>query len=93
MVNKNKKAQIGNVPQYVIAFVLIGLIVAVGVVVLDKFMGVSGLATGSVNAINATINAITPITTDWLPILVIVAIVGVVLALILGAFAFYRGRK
>lgn len=89
----DKKGQVNNVPAYVIAFVLIGLIVAVGLIVLDKFMGVSGLSTTAVTAVNDTINAISPITTDWLPIIVIVAIVGVLLALILGAFAFYRNRK
>ena len=31
----DKKGQVGNIPQYVISFVLIGLIVAVGLVVLD----------------------------------------------------------
>jgi len=89
----DKKGQVSNIPQYVISFILIGLIVAVGVVVLDKFMGVSGLSAKAVDALNATIDAVTPITTDWLPILVIVAIVGVVLMLILGAFAFYGRRK
>jgi uncharacterized protein involved in cysteine biosynthesis len=89
----DKKGQVSNIPQYVISFILIGLIVAVGVVVLDKFMGVSGLSTKAVDALNSTIDAVTPITTDWLPILVIVAIVGVVLMLILGAFAFYGRRK
>lgn len=90
---RNKKGQVSNVPAYVISFVLIGLIVAVSVVVLDKFAGVSGLGTTAQTAINNTRDAITPVTTDWLPIIVIVAIVGVLLALILGAFSFYRGRK
>ena len=89
----DKRGQVGAIPQYVITFVLIGLIVAVGLVVLDKFMGVGGLSTTSVTAINDTINSITPITTDWLPIIVIVAVVGIILALVLGAFAVYRGRK
>jgi hypothetical protein len=89
----DKKGQVGNIPQYVISFVLIGLIVAVGLVVLDKFMAVDGLSTKSVDALNDTIDSITPITSDWLPIIVIVAVVGIILALILGAFAFYRNRR
>lgn len=56
-------------------------------------MGVSGLSTKSVDALNDTIDSITPITSDWLPIIVIVSVVGVILALILGAFAFYRSRN
>lgn len=64
----DNKGQVGAIPQYVITFVLIGLIVAVGLVVLDKFMGVSGLSQVSVDAINNTIDSIAPITTDWLPI-------------------------
>jgi hypothetical protein len=56
-------------------------------------MGVSGLSTKSVDALNSTIDAITPITSDWLPIIVIVAVVGIILALILGAFAFYRTKR
>ena len=50
----DKKGQVSNIPQYVISFILIGLIVAVGVVVLDKFMGVSGLSAKAVDALNST---------------------------------------
>jgi hypothetical protein len=157
---KNKKGQaLAGVPTLVVSFVLIGLVVAVSVVVLDKFATtllvetsilnqtftngsaltntpvVSASAvycnktfalasanwslsgdiitvlsteakgcttysadyiydadTKSTTALDNTVTSVSGITTDWLPILVIVAIVGVLLALIMGAFSFYRNR-
>lgn len=160
-MKKNKKAQLQNVTGYVVSFVLIGLMVAVGLIVVDKFtnavrtdtaktngtftnntlmpyypvrsvsgvlcnhtlsMGAEAVAnwvfsddiivvhnstsclsgysadyvysanTSASKSLVSTTNAVSPITSDWLPILVIVAIVGVVLALIMGAFSFYKNR-
>ena len=43
-------------------------------------------------ASDSTTDAVAGISTDWMPIIVIVLIVGIVLTMILGAFAFY-GRR
>ena len=156
-----KKGNVGAIPQMVIAFILIGMMVAVGVIILDKFSyavkdsttntnqftsnGTNTLSgtpvvslgavvnstgddlsgrvtlvdanTGSISIVqdNSTtdywnvtyvykastsssdvlddsVTAVEPITSDWLPILVIIAIVGLILALILGAFTLYKRR-
>ena len=51
-----------------------------------------GATTRASGAGDNTITAVAGISTDWMPIIVIVLIVGIVLTMILGAFAFY-GRR
>ena len=155
----DKKAQIDSLPSIVIVILITGFIVALGIIVMDKFAvatettssqldiftnngtntltkvpsvalvsavdfngtDISSSVTLSADsviiavanstdtsapfnitytyAVNTTasetlrvasVSGIAPITNDWLPIIVIVVIVGVVLALILGAFGNFR---
>lgn len=158
-----KKGQIGNLTSYVVVFLIVGLVVALGVIVMDKFRtatleetsvtnesftnatalaytpvlsvdavrinGSITLTAGTNYTVNTTANtvtilgtftecdactyyadykynanssasdslisstdAITPITSDWLPIIVIVSVVGVILGLIYVAFSRF-GRR
>lgn len=52
-----------------------------------------GATTAGSTALANTQTSVSPITTDYLPIIVIIVIVGVVLAIIVGAFSFYKGRQ
>ena len=159
---KSNKGQINNIVMYVTIFLLVGFMVALGVIVNDKFsyavkdsvsvveqlLGngshtltntpvvrissaidnnsadmisyvtlvdeTAGSVTIIVNnetksyfnltyvykstnvasaSLDNTTSAITPITSDWLAILIIVMIVGVVLTLIISAFSFYNRRN
>jgi len=78
---------IADLYQYILLFVLIGMVLGIGVLVLDKFMATSGMSNNSIETINGTINALKPVSTSWLPIIITVAVLAVILSLIVGAFA------
>jgi MFS superfamily sulfate permease-like transporter len=79
--------EIGELYQFVLLLVLIGMILGVGVLVLDKFGSATGVSNASSIAINATRDAITPIATTWLPLIVTVAVLAIILTLVIRSFA------
>lgn len=84
---------IADLYQYVLLFVLIGMVLGIGILVLDKFMATTGMTTSSIDAINGTIQALKPVSTDWLPIIITVAVLSVILTLIVGAFVSRAGKR
>ena len=86
------KIEIGQLYQLVLLLVLVGMILGVGVLVLDKFATTSGVTSVAATAINDTRDAITPIASTWLPLIVTVAILAIILTLVIRSFAM-GGRK
>ena len=83
--------EIGNLYQLVLLLVLVGMILAVGVLVLGKFGATSGITSDASTAINATISSLTPIASSWLPLIVTVAVLAIILTLVINSFS--GGRK
>jgi len=79
--------EIGDLYQFVLMLVLIGMILGVGVLILGKFGATSGITTEASTAINDTVSAMTPIATTWLPLIVTVAILAIILTLVIRSFA------
>jgi hypothetical protein len=79
--------EVGELYQFVLLLVLIGMILGVGILVLDKFGSASGVSTVATTAINATRDAISPIATTWLPLIVTVAVLAIILTLVIRSFA------
>lgn len=71
MMPKNKKGamELGGLYSFVLLLVLVGMIIGVGVLVLDKFAATSGLTDTAELAINNSRDAITPIASTWLPLI------------------------
>jgi len=84
--------EIGELYQFVLLLVMIGLILGVGILVLDKFMATSGLTGNSVAAINGTINAISPIATSWLPLVVTIVVLVIIVGLVIRGFGAAQAR-
>ena len=82
---------IGDLYQFVLLIVLVGMILGVGILVLDSFAGTSGVSTTAATALNNTRDAMTPIASTWLPLIVTVAALAIILALVIRSFAM-RGR-
>ena len=82
--------EIGQLYQLVLLLVLVGMILGVGVLVLDKFGSSSGVTSAASTTINATRDAISPIATTWLPLIVTVAVLAIILTLVIRSFA---GRR
>jgi len=76
---------------FVLLLVLVGMILGVGVLVLDNFALSSGVTSTAQTAINNTRDAITPIASTWLPLIVTVAVLAIILVLVIRSFS--AGRR
>ena len=84
---KNKKGmQVGELYQFVLMVVLIGLVLGVGVLVLGKLQESSGLTQSSIEVLGNTTAALAPIASTWLPLIVTIASLAIILALVIRAF-------
>ena len=79
--------EIGELYQFVLLIVLVGMILGVGILVLDKFAASSGISADAASTLNSTRDAMTPIATTWLPLIVTVAALAIVLTLVIRSFA------
>jgi len=83
--------EIGNLYQIVLTIVLVGMILGVGILVLDKFESSSADINGSVSsALNGTRDALTPIGSTWLPLIVTVSVLSIILTLVIRSFVMRR---
>jgi hypothetical protein len=80
--------EIGNLYQMVLMLVLVGMILGIGVLTLDKFQASSGMTVTAGTALNNTRDALAPIASSWLPLIVTVAVLAIILTLVLRSFAF-----
>jgi hypothetical protein len=71
---------------FVLMIVLVGMLLGVGIVVLDNFAASTGVTSKAATAINATRDALTPIATTWLPLIVTVAVLAIILTLVIRSF-------
>jgi len=78
---KNKKGQIGTLQSIVITLVTVGIVLGIGFLVLEEFKDQMNPGSQAESGVNETINAMAKIPT-WLPIIVILAIVGILLAIV-----------
>ena len=72
---------------FVLMLVLIGMILGVGILILDKFSATSGLTSTASLAINNTRDAITPIASTWLPLIVTIVILAIILVIVVRSFS------
>jgi len=79
--------EIGQLYQLVLLLVMVGMILGVGVLVLDKFSVTSGIGSTASDAINDTRDAITPIASTWLPLIVTVAVLAIIMTLVIRSFS------
>ena len=80
--------QIGDLYQFVLLLVLVGMIVGVGILTLDKFAAVSGITTNAKLALGNASTAIGDIPTTWMSLIVTVGILAIILGLVIRSFSF-----
>ena len=78
---KNRKGQIGTLQTIIISLVVIGIVLGIGFLVLEEFMDQMTAGSEAKSGVNKTIVAMAKIPT-WLGIIVILAIVGILLAIV-----------
>jgi len=79
--------EINQLYQLILLLVLSGMILGVGVLTLGKFATTSGITTKAAESLNSTIDALDPIASDWMPLIVTVAVLAIVLTLVVRSFA------
>jgi len=86
--------EIGQLYQYILLLVLIGLISGVGIVCLATF-GNTSVVLGSTTAsaaINASIAAISSIPTTWLGLITVIVVMSIIIVLVIRSFGSMGGR-
>jgi hypothetical protein len=78
--------EIGELYQFVLLLVLVAMIIGVGVLTLDKFQSTSGIGATAGGYINSSRDAIGAIATDWLALIVTIAVLAIILTLVIRSF-------
>ena len=86
LLKSKKGLELNQLYQFVLLIVLVGMIIGVGVLTLDKFSTASGVTATASAAINATRAEVANIATDWLGLIVTVAILSIILFLVVRSF-------
>ena len=76
-----KKGQLGSLQGIIITLVVVGIVLGIGFLVLEEFYDQMTAGTEAALAVNETIVAMATVP-DWLTIIVILAIVGILLAIV-----------
>lgn len=85
---KSKKGQIANLYSYVLIIAMVAILLGVGLTVLGKLgttlRGSNDTTTRKAQvAINSTVTGLASITSDWLPVIVVVAVAAIILYLVM----------
>lgn len=80
-VLKDKRGQLGNLQGIIITLVVIGIVLGVGFLVLTEFQTSMDADSEAYNATGDVVEALTKVPT-WLGVIVIIAIVGILLAIL-----------
>jgi hypothetical protein len=84
--------EIGNLYGFVLTLVLVGMIVGVGVLALDKFQQTSSITYAAGTAINASRDAVGTISTTWMSLVVTIGVLAIIIGLVIAGFYFKGGR-
>lgn len=79
--------ELGGLYQFVLLLVLVGMIIGVGILVLDKFAVSSGVTDTAAVALNNTRAEIATIASTWLGLIVTIAVLAIILTLVIRSFA------
>lgn len=75
---------------FVLVLVLVGMIVGIGVLVLDKMTTTTAVTAAANTSIIAARNAVGDVAEDWFSLIVTIGVLSLVLALTIAGFAYYR---
>ena len=79
--------EIGELYQFVLMVVLVGMILGVGILVLYAFGSSAGVGLSAGQAVNNTGAALAPIASTWLPLVITVGVLSIILTLVIRSFA------
>ncbi len=71
---------------FVLMLVLVGMLIGVGILTLDKFAATSGITTAAATALNNARDALAEIPSTWLVLLVTIVILGIIMGVVIKSF-------
>lgn len=77
--------ELGDMYPAVLTIILIGIVIGVGVIVLDEFGGTDSVGGQAQTAINSTRDAVDDFVT-WIPVIVIIIAAAIILGLVMRSF-------
>jgi type II secretory pathway component PulF len=86
MLKLSKKGNVGQLFPIVLSLVLVGLLLGAGLMILGEFKGAMTANSAEANATGEAISALGDIASDWLGIIVVVAVAGLVIFILLRSF-------
>ena len=86
ILRQKKAMEVNQLYQFVLLIVLVGMIIGVGVLVLDKFSTSSGVTATASSAINNARTEVANIASQWLGLIVTVAVLSIILFLVIRSF-------
>ena len=82
-----KGMELGGLYQFVLMIVLIGLILGVGILLLDSFSTASGVTSTASAAINNTRTALATIASSWLSLIILIVVMAIIITLVIRSFS------
>jgi hypothetical protein len=86
------KMEIGNLYGFALTLVLVGMLVGVGVLALDKFSVTSGITTDAQAALNASRDAVGTVSTTWMSLIVTIGVLAIIIGLVIAGF-YFKGQR
>jgi hypothetical protein len=80
--------EIGSLYQFVLLIVLVGMLLGVGILAIDKFSSSSGVTGAASTALNNTRTELGNIASTWLGLIVTIAVLAIIITLVIRSFAF-----
>jgi hypothetical protein len=71
---------------FVLLLVLVGMLIGVGILTLDKFSATSGITASAQTALNNSRDALAEIPSTWLVLLVTIVVLGIIMGIVIKSF-------
>ena len=82
--------EVGGLYQFVLLIVLVGMLIGVGVLALDKFGNTSGITSTAQAAIRNASAEVGGIATNWLGLIVTIAVLAIIITMVIRSFGGQR---
>jgi hypothetical protein len=74
--------EVGQLYGFVLLIVMVGMLLGIGILLLDKFGATSGISGTAWKSLNDTRDSLATISTDWLPLIITISVLVIVLVLV-----------
>jgi type II secretory pathway component PulF len=79
--------ELKNLYQFVLLMVLVGMILGVGILILDKFKSANTSSTVANTTVAAVVTAMATIASSWISLIITIAILAIILVLVIRSFS------